>query len=94
MARVRQGGGFGIVVLLVVLVVIMLLASRAMKSVMPTALDIAAPGKAAKRPSGSADLPPASVNSGAGQKQIQSSLAEAKKKTDAHSGQLEKALGE
>lgn len=94
MARLRQGGGFGFVVLLVVLAVVLLLASRAMRSVMPTALEVAAPHKGGKRPGDNPDLPPPSVNSGAGQKQIQSSLNEAKRKTDVHSGQIEKALGE
>ncbi len=94
MSRIRQGGGFGIVILLVVMAVILLLASRAWKAVMPTALEVASPSKAGKPAEQSPDLPPPSVNSGAGQRQIQSSLSDAKRKTDAHSGQVEKALGE
>ena len=94
MSRVRQGGGFGVVILLVVMAAILLLASRAWKSVMPTALEVASPANAEKRAAKSLDVPPAPVNSGAGQRQIQSSLSDAQKKTDVHSAQVEKALKE
>lgn len=94
MARLRQGGGFGIVILLVVMAVILLLASRGLKTVMPTALEVAAPAKTGKTAVKSLDEPPPPVNTGAGQRQIQSRLSDARKKTDVHSGQVEKALQE
>src|SRR5262249_46704928 len=99
----RQGGGFGFIMLLVVMAIVLLLASKAWKAISPTALDVnsaekdaaggTATGKTTTK-STSLDLPPAPVNSGAGQRMIQSSVSDMKKKTDAHSGQVQKALGD
>ena len=98
MSRIRQGGGFGFIVLLVVLAVILLLTSRAWKTVMPSVLDVAAPAKSGRTAeertptASSPGLPPPSVNSGAGQPPLQSSTREMKKNTDVHSDQVQKAL--
>ena len=82
-------------ILLVVMAVVLLLASRSWKKLMPTALQVAAPAKTGSRGAASLETPPSpSVNSGAGQAPIQSSLSDAKTKTAAHSDLVQDALKE
>src|SRR5262245_31281343 len=96
MSRIRQGGGFGFVMLLVVLAVILYLASRSSTKLLPQLPSgAAAVGTESEAPAPSGPpAPPAATNSGAGQAPIQSRLSDAKAKTAAHSAQVQDALGE
>ena len=91
MRQIRQGSGFGIVVLLVVVAVVMLLAGRMLRGVGGIAIDVTQPGKPTAAKS---DLPPPSVNSRAGQAQIQASTSDMRRKTAAHTGAVNDALKE
>ena len=90
MKNLRQGGGFGFVVLLVVVAVVLLLASRMVRGLGSAAADVTKPEREAAI---SADVaPPADVNSGAGQRQIQARAADARRQTSAHTDEVKKAL--
>ena len=92
MSRVRQGGGFGFVILLVVLAVILFLVSKSSSKLVPAALPVASQAEAVDRDQASPEPPSPAVNSGAGQAPIQSRLSDAQAKTSAHSAQVQDAL--
>jgi hypothetical protein len=89
MKNVRQGGGFGFVVLLAAVAVVLLLATRMLRGLGGAALDVTKPEREAAV---SADVPPPDVNSGAGQRQIQSRASDAQRRTSAHTDDVKKAL--
>ncbi len=86
----RQGGGFGIVVLVVVTAIILLLVSRAWKSVMPTAAQVAKPGAAAREVQATQDVQDTSQPA-AGESVAPLNMPDLKKtqaNTDAHTRQV------
>lgn len=89
MKNLKQGGGFGFVVLLITVTVVMLLAARALRGLGGTALDASRAGRpAAEAP----ELAKPDVNSGAGQRQIDTRAREAQRRTSEHSDEVRKAL--
>ncbi len=89
MRNIRQGSGFGVVVLLLVVAVVMLLAGKMLRGVGGAAIEVTRPGAPT---ASSSDVPPPSVNTGAGQAQIQASTTEMQRKTSAHTAAANDAL--
>lgn len=89
MRNLRQGSGFGVVVLLLVVAVVMMLAGKMLRGVGGAAIEVTKPGAPT---AASKDVPPPSANTGAGQARIQASATEMQRKTAAHTAAVNDAL--
>jgi hypothetical protein len=88
----RRGGGFGFVMLVVVMAVVLLLVAKAWKSLGGRVLEANTPE--AKEAAAALPAQPPAGTTAPGSTPIQSSLTDARKKTAAHTDQVQDALGD
>jgi len=88
----RRGGGFGLVMLVVVMAIVLLLVAKSWKAMGSHAVSVQSPE--AKAATEAIPAQPPDGTTAPGQRQLQSSLTDAKAKTAAHTDQVKDALGD